>query len=156
MSQVRVTVEGLEAAERRLQATPHHITGALDATAVALEGLVEAGAGRHAKTGALERSIFKARVTGGWEIGHDSRVAPHARFVHDGTRPHVIVPNKRKSLRWPVPWRPGVLPSDRGPGFAFAKRVDRPGYRGDAWLRRAAREALPIFERVLNARMKGV
>jgi hypothetical protein len=145
VTDVRVTVEGAEAAELRLRASAQSVAKALDSTAVEIEDLVEAGAGAHAKTGALERSIFKVRVTGGWEIGHDSQVAPYARFVHDGTRPHIIRPRARRVLRWPVPG-----------GFAFAKAVDHPGYKGDAWLRRAAREALPIFERVLNARLQGV
>lgn len=145
MSDVRVTVEGMEAAQLRLNASAAAVQFALDVTAVKVEELVEAGAGRHAKTGRLEHSIFKARVQGGWEIGHDSQVAPHARFVHDGTRPHVILPDKKRVLRWPVPG-----------GFAFAKSVNHPGYKGDAWLRRAAREALPIFEHALNARMQGV
>lgn len=145
MTDVRVTVEGLGDAELRLKASAQAIQFALDRTAVQVEDLVESGAGQHAKTGQLERSIFKARVQGGWEIGHDSQVAPYARFVHDGTRPHVIEPDKKRALRWPV-----------AGGFAFAKRVQHPGYGGDAWLRRAANQALPIFERTLNARLQGV
>lgn len=145
MTDVRVTVEGVGDAVKRVDAAPAAVSHALDVTAVRVEELVEAGAGKHAKTGTLERSIFKKRITGGWDVGHDSQVAPYARFVHDGARPHVIEPDKRKALRWPVPG-----------GFAFAKRVNHPGYKGDAWLRRAAREALPIFERALDARIKGV
>jgi hypothetical protein len=145
MSDIRVTVEGLADAELRLKASEQAVQHALDVTAVQVEDLVEAGVGKHAKTGVLERSIFKARVTGGWEIGHDSQLAPYARFVHDGTRPHVIEPDKKRVLRWPVPG-----------GFAFAKRVNHPGYAGDAWLRRAANQALPLFERALNSRLQGV
>lgn len=145
MSDVRVTVDGLGNAELRLKASTAAIQFALDLTAVQVEELVETGAGRHAKTGQLERSIFKARVSGGWEVGHDSQVAPYARFVHDGSRPHVITPDKKRVLRWPTPG-----------GFAFAKRVNHPGYGGDAWLRRAANQALPIFERAVNARLSGV
>lgn len=145
MTDVRVTVEGVEQTVRRVNAAPEAVAHALDVTAVQVEALVEAGAGRHAKKGALERSIFKRRVDGGWEVGHDSQVAPYARFVHDGARPHVIEPDKRKALRWPVPG-----------GFAFAKKVHHPGYKGDAWLRRAANQALPIFEQALNTRLKGV
>lgn len=145
MTDVRITVEGLPAVERRFKATDEAITQALAVTAVQVEDLVELGAGKHAKTGQLERSIFKGRITGGWEVGHNSQVAPYARFVHDGTRPHVIEPDKKRALRWPVPG-----------GFRFAKKVNHPGYRGDAWLRRAANQALPIFERSLDARIRGI
>ena len=145
MTNIRVTVEGLADAELRLKAPPAAVQHALDVTAVRVEDLVEAGAGRHAKTGALERSIFKQRISGGWEVSHDSQVAPYARFVHDGARPHVIEPDRKRVLRWPVPG-----------GFAFARRVHHPGYGGDAWLRRAAQQALPIFERALAARLQGV
>lgn len=143
MTDVRVIVEGVAAVERRIDATPGAVQQALSVTAVRVEDLVEAGAGKHAKTGALERSIFKRRITGGWEVGHASQIAPYARFVHDGARPHLIEPAKRQSLRWPVPG-----------GFRFAKRVNHPGYKGDAWLRRAATQALPTFERVLADLLK--
>lgn len=142
---LRLTIEGLAAVEVRQRATQQAIDRALARTAIEAEDAIEAGVAPHAKTGAIERSIFKARITGGWEIGHDSQVAPHARFVHDGTRPHLIVPDTRRVLRWPTPG-----------GFAFAKRVNHPGYKGDAWLRRAAREALSAFERHLTATMQGV
>lgn len=145
MTDVKITVEGIPETVKRVEATQDAIDQALATTAVGVEDLVEVGAGVHAKTGRLERSIFKGRITGGWEVGHDGRIAPYARFVHDGARPHVILPKDKRALRWPIPG-----------GFAFAKRVDHPGYRGDAWLRRAAVQALPIFERALNARLQGV
>lgn len=135
---------------RKLRKVGVDVQGALDRTAVELEDRIEASTAKHAKTGWIERSIFKQRTQGGWELGHDLQVAPHARFVHDGTRPHVILPNKRKMLRWPVPARP-VTSSDRGPGFAFARKVHHPGYKGDAWLDRAASQAPEIFKRHVHA-----
>ena len=145
MTDIRVTVDGVADVERRLKATSAVIQFALDRTAVEVEDLVEVGVAVHAKTGQLERSIFKARVQGGWEVGHDNQVAPYAKWVHDGSRPHVIRPKDKTMLRWPV-----------AGGFAFAKRVQHPGYGGDAWLRRAANQALPIFERTVNTHMSGV
>lgn len=118
---------------------------ALAETAVQTETVIEQAVAPHTKTGAIERSIFKARTDGGWDIGHDTRIAPHARWVHDGARPHVIMPKDRKALRWPVPG-----------GFAFAKKVNHPGYAGDAWLERAAAQAPVIFERALKQRLQGV
>lgn len=145
MTGVTVSVEGLDATKRRFEASQEAVGFALARAAVEVETLVEGDVGKHAKTGQLERSIFKARITGGWEVGHDTQVAPYARFVHDGARPHVITPDTKRALRWPV-----------AGGFAFAKSVNHPGYGGDAWLRRAAAQALPLFERALNARLQGV
>lgn len=142
----RITVELVSDAgmRARLEAVPHIVEQAAAVVAVQLEDRIERDVGRHTKGGALERSIFKQRIAGGWEIGHDLQVAPHARFVHDGTRPHVIRPKDRLALRWPIPGK-----------FAFAKKVNHPGYAGDAWIDRAAREAPALFQAAAEARLKG-
>lgn len=142
---IQVDLISDEGMRRRLAAVPGAVQKAGAQTAVQIEDLLEQGAGRHAKSGAIERSIFKRSINGGWEIGHDMQVAPHARFVHDGTRPHVIEPNKRKALRWPVPGK-----------FAFAKRVNHPGYAGDAWLDRAAAKAPVIFNQLVQQHLRGI
>lgn len=137
--QVRLTVDD-EGMRRRFEAVPGAVQRAAAAVVVELENLVERDVGRHSKNGAIERSIFKRRIEGGWELGHDLQVAPHARWVHDGARPHVIRPNRRKALRWPL-----------AAAFAFAKKVNHPGYPGDAWLDRAARQAPQLFARQVLA-----
>lgn len=118
---------------------------ALAETAEEIEGNVGEWAGRHTKpggTGALFRSIVARPIGDGsqWEIGHDLQVAPHALFVHWGTRPHKIKPKNKKMLRFPA-----------GGKFAFAREVNHPGYRGDPWLAEQAAEAPKIFERRVNA-----
>lgn len=113
---------------------------ALAGTAVQVEDYVEAEAAKHNKTGRLVRSIYRRQIATGWEIGHDPQHAPHALFVHWGARPHVIRRKVKKSLRWPA-----------GGAFAFAKKVDHPGYKGDAWMVRAAAQAPRIFEQQLAA-----
>jgi len=133
-----------DALRQRLEAVPGLIDKAAARVAVELENRIERDVARHSKNGAIERSIFKRQIAGGWEIGHDLQVAPHARWVHDGTRPHVILPRQRKALRWPVPG-----------AFAFAKKVNHPGYRGDAWLDRAAREAPALFQAEAETLLKG-
>lgn len=120
---------------------------ALDATAEEAEAYVEGQAGKHRSKGpgggALVRSIFKRRIPDGWEIGHDLQVAPHALWVHWGSKPHLIKPKRKKMLRWA-----------HGGAFIFARVVKHPGYKGDAWLPRAADQAPRIFEQQLAARMK--
>jgi hypothetical protein len=103
--------------------------------------LARRGADAHFKTGALVESLGHGpkKIPGGWEIGHNRQRAPHAAFVHWGTRAHVIKPKQRKALRWVA-----------GNGFAFAKKVNHPGYKGDPYLTRAAETALREFDSLVQ------
>lgn len=89
------------------------------------------GAGRHFNTGALFQSLYNRASGTGRAVGHDPVRAPHAAFVVFGTRPHRIVPKKRKALRWVGPR-----------GFVFAKGVNHPGYAGDDYMIEARDDAL--------------
>lgn len=99
----------------------------------------------HTKTGALFRSLTLASDgEGGWLIGHQTQHAPHAVFVHWGTRAHVIRPKEKKALRWP---------SGQGgkSGFVFAKWVHKhPGYEGDPWLVTAEDDAIRQFDSIVR------
>lgn len=104
-----------------------------------------AGADKHTDTGALVQSLYnRALPGGGREVGHDPERAPHAIFVHWGTRPHTIRPKNKKALRWAA-----------GGKFAFAKQVNHPGYAGDAWMVRAADEAVKAFASIVDNAIKG-
>ena len=116
---------------------------ALAATAEEIEDDVMAWAARHHDQGALHRSVIVRATPDGFEVGTDGQHAPHALFVHWGTRPHRIVPKNKKSLRWAGP-----------NGFAFARGVDHPGYVGDPWLADAAAKAPKLFERHLSRVLK--
>ena len=98
----------------------------------------------HTQTGALARSLrLRSDGDGGWIIDHDQQHAPYTPFVHWGTRPHEIRPREKKALRWP---------SGQGgkTGFVFAKWVRHPGYAGDAWLVKAADEAVRQFDAIVK------
>jgi len=95
------------------------------------------GAGRHNKTGALVQSLFNRTIPNGREVGHDPKRAPHAIFVHFGTKPHIIQPKTKKALRWAG-----------GGKFFFAKQVKHPGYLGDAYLHNAAKAAINQFHTI--------
>lgn len=104
-------------------------------TAVDVEKLVEQAADKHTKTGALFSSVFSKRISAAtYEVGHDLQRAPHAVFVHWGTKPHIIKPKNRKLLRWPS-----------GGSFVFANFVNHPGYAGDPYLTRIADQVPRIF-----------
>ena len=114
---------------------------ALDLLAEDVESYVEREAGKHSKSGALFASIGKRR-TGptGWIVGHDTQRAKHALFVHWGTKMHVIVPTKKKALRWVS-----------GNGFRFSRRSRHRGNKADPWLVRAASQAPLMFQRHVEA-----
>lgn len=150
-----VTVTNLQEVAERIRALGGTPDRALDATAEDVEEYFANAAGQHTKTGALGASITKRRISGGWEVFHDLQRAPHALFVHWGTKPHEIRPKGRTLnsedvlagkgggktvLRWPV-----------AGGFRFAKVVHHPGYRGDPWAVEAARMAPLAFERHVSA-----
>ena len=101
------------------------------------------GALRHSKTGALVQSLYNRAIPTGRAVGHDTQRAPHALFVNFGTKPHVILPKNKKALRWV-----------RGNNFVFAKKVNHPGYRGDAYLINAATLAAREFAAAVNAAFK--
>lgn len=84
------------------------------------------------RTGALKRSIGHSISRRGVLV----RLlvfarARHARWVHDGTRPHMIRPRRARALRFEV-----------GGRIVFAQRVNHPGYKGNPFLRDAVREEL--------------
>ena len=101
------------------------------------------GAGAHSKKGDLFASLYNRKIPKGREVGHDPQRAPHALFVNFGTRPHVILPKKKRALRWVV-----------GNRFVFAKKVNHPGYRGDPYMIRAADEALRQFAAIVDTAFK--
>lgn len=136
---VDVQVTGAAAVRAELQRIGSLPSKALAAAAVDVEDLAEDSAAVHNKTGRLVRSLVRQRDGAGWLIGHDGQHAPHALFVHWGTKPHKIAPKRKKALRWAA-----------GGVFAFAKGVNHPGYKGDPYFVRAAREAPALFERHLQ------
>ena len=102
----------------------------------------EAGADKHTKTGTLRQALYNRAIPDGRAIGHDRNRAPYAAFVLLGTRPHKILPKRKKALRWAS-----------GGKFFFAKSVNHPGYRGDNYLLRAATEAVRQFDRIVRTGM---
>lgn len=100
-------------------------------------------ANSHSKSGKLTQSLFNRAIPNGREVGHDPTIAPHALFVHFGTRPHKIRPKEKKALRWAGP-----------NGFIFAREVNHPGYRGDPYLNRAADDAIRRFSSIVDNAIK--
>lgn len=105
-------------------------------------------ADQHTKTGALARSIKNSFRGGEYRIWHDTQHAPHAAFVHWGSKKHVIKPKPISGSRGY--WRAtngdefgvfrrfvhktkGTLRFPVGGKFVFAQQVKHPGYAGDPY-----------------------
>lgn len=77
------------------------------------------------RTGDAERSIA-AKVEATGAIGAKGEVGTSRLvtiYLHEGTKPHTIVPRSKMVLRWPA-----------GGKFAFAKRVHHPGTKQDPFI----------------------
>lgn len=87
------------------------------------------------RSGVLRGSIRvqQSRDVGGrFAAGYDVAAnAAYARFVHDGTKPHVIVPRNASVLAFQV-----------GGTTVFARRVNHPGTKAQPFLTNAAREVI--------------
>ena len=142
---IEVNVQGIEAIRATFaRLVPEAQTKVLKGLAQVAFDTAQRQVDTHTQTGALARSLrLRSDGEGGWIIGHDQQHAPYAPFVHFGTRPHIIRPREKKSLRWP---------SGAGgkTGFVFAKWVRHPGYAGDAWLVQAADEAVRQFDAIVR------
>lgn len=143
MTQTRII--GTDAVKSELLALPDKLRRevVLKMSQIAYD-TAHAGADKHTNTGALVQSLYNRAIPNGREVGHDTERAPHAIFVHWGTRPHTIRPKNKKALRWSA-----------GGKFAFAKQVNHPGYAGDAWMVRAADEAVKAFASIVDNAIKG-
>lgn len=138
---IEINPEGIEAVRRTFERlAPAAKTQALEGLAKSAFATAQHGVAQHTQTGALEDSLsLKPDGDEAWIIGHDLRRAPHALFVHWGTRPHVITHKDKQALRWV-----------HGNGYVFAKFVRHPGYRGHSYLVEAADAAVRDFPRIVD------
>jgi hypothetical protein len=98
------------------------------------------------RSGMLERKGTAYRTDGlRATVFLDSTAVPYGRYLHEGTKAHVIEPRNRCALRWTV-----------GEEFAFAKRVRVSGIKPDPFLYNAAKTEAPAFERRLAAALDEV
>lgn len=119
---------------------PRSQSSAIAKLAKAVHDDVETAIGRHTKTGAMLQSLRWIKRDGEHVIYNDLQRAPHSAFVHWGTKPHVIKPNKRTALRWPS-----------GGRYIFARFINHPGYKGDPYFVEAADQAPKHFARIIAA-----
>jgi bacteriophage HK97-gp10 putative tail-component len=93
------------------------------------------------KTGNLGRSIGVGRLTP--KSAETVATAAYAAAVEFGTRPHTIVPRRKKALRF-APGGSGRLSGSprKGGAVVFAKRVNHPGTKAQPFMRPGAERAV--------------
>ena len=93
------------------------------------------------KTGMLEKAVDYEVDKTEMEatVSLDESVASYAPWVHDGTKPHQILPRAKKALRW-----------TSGGKFVFAKSVWHPGTKKDQFLYAAGKNALPKINQIFS------
>lgn len=66
-------------------------------------------------------------------------------FVHEGTRPHIILPKNKRVLAW----RGMSISGKRSKEYTFASKVNHPGTKANPFLARAADKERPIYQQNL-------
>ena len=141
--EVEVKVEGLEKAYEMAKAFPVEVDKTIDATMreAATKGYAWMYPITPVKTGELRASLF-SRQTSPYqmEIG---ATAPHAIFVHQGTRPHEILPVRAKALRFMI-----------GNRVVFAKRVWHPGTRAQPFVKKTVDRLVEFIRKEIIDKMR--
>lgn len=81
----------------------------------------------------------------GMLVQHKHRSVNYAMFVHFGTKPHIIEPNKKKALRWAG-----------ANGFVFAKKVKHKGYKGDPFMTKASQQTFKKLDQIFTKVYDGI
>lgn len=130
---VRVKVTGADTVGRYVGSIPGTIQKRfLEAMRISLRDIQEQARAKHrftTRTGDAERSIEASEVhtnnhTVRGEVGTTRLITI---YLHQGTKPHNIMPRNKRVLRW----------ADGG-GFVFARRVKHPGTKKDPFIFDAA------------------
>ena len=142
---IELNIQGIEAIRATFtRLVPEAQTKVLKGLAQVAFDTAQQQVDTHTQTGALFDSVRQRKTEdGSWIVENDLQRAPHAVFVHWGTKPHIIRPRERKALRW-------TTGSGGKTGYVFAKWVHHPGYAGDPWLVQAADEAVRQFDAIVR------
>jgi len=84
------------------------------------------------------RNHIDATIKNGSLTGEVIVKVNYGIFVHEGTKPHIILPLRAKVLAWKY-----------GKGMKFAKRVNHPGTKANPFLSKAVNKERPIYQKNL-------
>lgn len=107
------------------------------------DAIIKDSIAEHTKTGVLASSYFNKQTPSkrGRTVGHDLDIAPYAKWLIEGSRPHTIAAKNADALHfyWPKVGK-----------WVFFKSVRHPGYVGDDYIRKGYDAALAKFSDILN------
>lgn len=95
-------------------------------------------------TGELARSVsYRVNKYNDGVVYLSEKIAPYGKFVHEGTKPHDIFPNKHKMLRFATSPNTALFGGGRfwrfhEGGFTYAFGVHHPGTKADRFLYKSA------------------
>jgi len=149
-----VKIDGLKAIQKKLKSIDRDLAPELisQVTQDAFKN-IKKRAEKHYNTGTMEDNIFrkisKSNLTGivgiennGMMVDAKGGKTNYAAFVLYGSKPHIIKPNKKKSLRF-----------SSVKGFVFSKLVHHPGYKGDNFLKDGLQDTFNNIDSII-ARLK--
>jgi HK97 gp10 family phage protein len=149
MVNIAVKIEGLdefaEGIRRAPQQTTSELSKAINKSLLTIESQAkkEAPANKGISTGNTLRQNIKARMTSKL-AGEVVASRPYALYVHEGTRPHIIVPVYKKVL------------ANKRTGEFFGTLVHHPGTRPNPFFERAIRNSTRMIEQFFNQALQNV
>lgn len=106
---------------------------------IAAEGIKDRASTEHrykSRSGELERKGIATMVEDNVAVISLSPRVPYGIYVHEGTKPHIILPRQKKILRW----------SDGEGNYFFSRKVNHPGTKPDPFLYDAAKVETPLIQ----------
>lgn len=126
---IKVSVQGAAQTANSIGKIPQDLKrGMVEAMNISLRDVQEEARREHrftTRTGEAERSIESsgAKISGTTVSGEVGTTRQITVYLHEGTKPHMIVPRSKRVLRWAT-----------GSQFAFARRVHHPGTKADPFI----------------------
>ena len=131
----RITINGLSNLTKNLggveTASNAIFKNAMDQSLTAVTNIAKANS--PFKTGKLRRSIHP--IMKNVLEGQVSTGTEYAKYVEEGTRPHVIVPKRAKVLAFKV-----------GGSMVFARRVNHPGFAGRWYMKKSGQQSVNVVK----------
>lgn len=95
------------------------------------------------KSGEMSKNIYARAVGLKGEVGPNLNITPYAWYVHKGTDPHIIRPNKKKALYWPGAKHP-------------VKKVKHPGSRPQPFVDQTFKEVQVPVQGIFQQRIDNI
>jgi len=152
--EMNISITGLDELRKRIDPAWFQavLERGLKAAVIHLEGKVKERT--PVRTGRLRASITHGGKGLRYTVGTDVK---YARFVEEGTKPHVIRPRTKKALAWSGGGRTaaglGRGPQGtkkRGGQLIVRKRVNHPGTKGTQMFERAGQESFADLTRIVQ------